>query len=217
MRRCAGKGFSLVEVLTVIAVIAILIGLLVGAGKRIKTQADEKLAGSMIEILVSALEQYYNYHGDFPFDASVGFDRLAFEQVLDPDGPSGPEVASVVELSGTPVASSWSSSVLYYFLSRTAPSRQIIDTLTDSLISGADESGVVLQIEITIGSDAPFKIDLIRFIDPWGNALRYTYISGDNFPVIVSAGADGVFGWDGPDGLPMTADDVVSEDNISSK
>ncbi len=60
------SGFSLVEVLVVIAVLAILAGTLMGFGKRLRQQADEKLCKGTIDILVAAVEQYYDYHSVFP-------------------------------------------------------------------------------------------------------------------------------------------------------
>jgi type II secretory pathway pseudopilin PulG len=190
------------EVLTVIAILAILASILLGVGKRLQAQAEEKLARSMIDILVSALEQYYDYHGEFPFEAGVVYGQADFEDDV-VDTAAGD---TVVLTSGTPDTVSdpgfWSSSALYYFLSRTAPSRQIIETLTDRLISNKDLAGDDLIIEITIGSNPAYPVDLIRFVDPWGNSIRYMYLTGGNFPVIVSAGADGEF---------ATADDIDSK------
>jgi len=38
--------------------------------------------------------------------------------------------------------------------------------------------------------------------DPWGTALDYAYVPGDNYPTLISAGADRVFG---------TADDISNK------
>ena len=197
MRYCARrKGFSLVELLTVIAIVAILAAIVLGVGKRLAGQAQEKLARSTIGILVSALEQYYNYHGAFPFEAGIGYSEADFEN----DAVKTALGETITVTSGIPAPESWSSSALYYFLGRTPVSRQIIETLTDVMISNKDANGADLLIEIPTG-DPP--VDLIRFVDPWGNSLRYTYFSGNNFPVITSAGPDGDF--------------LTSEDNIDSK
>jgi hypothetical protein len=167
-----------------------------GVGKRLAGQAQEKLARSTIGILVSALEQYYNYHGVFPFEAGIGYSEADFEN----DAVKTALGETITVTSGIPAPESWSSSALYYFLDRTPVSRQIIETLTDVMISNKDTNGADLLIEIPTGDP---QIDLIRFIDPWGNSLRYTYLSGDNFPVITSAGPDGDF--------------MTEEDNIDSK
>ena len=201
MRYCAKtKGFSTIEILTAIAIVVVLVSILLGVGKRIQSQAEEKLAKGMIDVLVSGLEQYYDYHGEFPFEAGAGFDQSAFEQSLDPpgdlDGDGNDDDVQIIVLSGLPLVADWSSSSLYYYLSRTPSSSVIIDTLTDGLIDNKDLAGDDLIIEITIGSNLPYEVDLIRFIDPWGNTILYTYVMDDNFPLIVSAGPDGVMGTD---------------------
>ncbi len=172
------RGFSTLEVLTAVAVIAILATILLGVGKRLKTQADEKLAQSTIDIIVAALEQYYDFHSDFPFIAGVDYG-------LDPCELQS-DVGTVT--AGDNESEYASSEALYYFLSRTPKSRRIIETNTDKLITNKDENRTVLMILPLVSSE---PVDLIRFIDPWGKSLRYTYQAGDNFPVIESAGADG--------------------------
>ena len=184
-------GFSTLEVLTAVAVIAILATILVGVGKRLRAQANEKLAQSTIDIIVAALEQYYDFHGDFPFIAGVDYG-------LDPCDLQS-DVGTVT--NGVNKNEYASSEALYYFLSTTPKSRRIIDTITDKLITNKGANGTVLKIEIPSGSGN--KTDLIRFIDPWGKSLRYTYQAGDNFPVIKSAGPDG--------------DITTAADNITSR
>jgi prepilin-type N-terminal cleavage/methylation domain-containing protein len=65
-----------------------------------------------------------------------------------------------------------SSAVLYYRLDRTPGSRQILDKVSDSLIQNNPE----------------------EIYDPWGTVLRYVYFMGDNFPRLISAGPDRIFG-----------------------
>jgi prepilin-type N-terminal cleavage/methylation domain-containing protein len=60
------KGFSTLEVLTAVAIVVILAMILLGVGRRLKTQADEKLAQSTIEILVTAISQYHQFWDEFP-------------------------------------------------------------------------------------------------------------------------------------------------------
>ena len=66
------RAFSLVELLVVVAILGVLAGAILGVGRRIKTQAEEKLARSTISILVSAIEQYHSFWGHFP--AEEGYD-----------------------------------------------------------------------------------------------------------------------------------------------
>jgi len=173
-------GFSTVEILTVVAILAILLSVVMGVSKKMKQQANEQLTASMIEVLVTALEQYYAFWSEFPV-------------IIDNNG-------AMIVLSGIGTVTSEtneekyaSSEVLYYKLSRTPNCKRIINSISDTLISNRDDDGTVLLIAIPPGTPEDEATDLIRFIDPWGNAIRYTYADGDSFPVIESAGTDGDF------------------------
>lgn len=60
------KGFSTIEVLVAVSIVIILATIVLGVGKRLKTQADEKLAKSTIQILVTAIGQYHQFWDEFP-------------------------------------------------------------------------------------------------------------------------------------------------------
>jgi type II secretory pathway pseudopilin PulG len=60
------RAFSTLEVLAAVTVVIILAAILLGVGKRLKTQAEEKLAKSTIQILVTAIGQYYEFWDKFP-------------------------------------------------------------------------------------------------------------------------------------------------------
>lgn len=77
MKRFDGQsGFTLNEILIVVAIIGILVSVLIGAGRRLKTQADEKLCRSTIEVLVGAIEQYYDNRQAYPDPAANLYDQL---------------------------------------------------------------------------------------------------------------------------------------------
>lgn len=67
MRSCVKNwAFSTLEVLVAVAVVIILAMIVLGVGRRLKTQAQEKLARSTIEILVTAITQYHDFWDVFP-------------------------------------------------------------------------------------------------------------------------------------------------------
>jgi len=199
------RAFTAVEVITTVAILAILVGILLGVGKRLVTQAEEKLAQGTIDIIVLALEQYYVSNSNtFPFEADVyiesppsGFDENTLRAVIELDRGAAPNDSTIIGSHDSKYAS---SEALFYFLSKSPNSRRIIDTITDTQITNQGFNGGDLIIEVPTGS---IPIDLVRFIDPWGKPFRYTYTAGDTFPLIESAGADGAF--------------AAAGDNITSK
>lgn len=60
------RGFSTLEVLAAVAIVITLAMIVLGVGKRLKTQADERLARSTIQILVTAIGQYHQFWNEFP-------------------------------------------------------------------------------------------------------------------------------------------------------
>ena len=60
------SGFTLSEVLIVVAIVLILAGALVGFGKRLKQQAQGSLCECTIGVLIAAIEQYHDWHDAFP-------------------------------------------------------------------------------------------------------------------------------------------------------
>lgn len=178
------KGFSTVEIITVVAIISILLTMVIGVGKHITTQGNEELAQSTIGILVTAVEQYYAEEGNFPFVATVGvdFDVAAFGTLLG---------GAIAITAGTHDETDWSSEALYYTLSGSLNSKRIINAITDSMVTTRDSKKVVVKVTVA-PSATPHPMP--RFIDPWGNSFIYRYDLGDSFCSIGSAGRDGVFG-----------------------
>jgi type II secretory pathway pseudopilin PulG len=183
------SAFSLLELLVVMATILLLAGALLGVGKYITTRASADLTESELEVIATALQQYYDDMGDFPPETvtQADFETALMGQTITftsgsgiPDGVDG-----------------WRSAALFYFLDRNPNSRKIIEALTDSLISSKNAAGV--PIKITIGANP--AIDFPRFVDAWGTSIRYEYATGMVFPVLTSAGPDKTFG---------TADDIQS-------
>lgn len=192
-------GFSMIEVLAVIAIITVLAVLVLGLGKRIKVQANEDLCKSEINIIVAAMDQYYNQYGAFPFTTDPSpyaappfvvdaiFEQLDLKVLLDNDFGVLPVTSGI---TGAVEDGYASSEALYYYFDKKCPnSRKLIDKLATMLISSGDSSGQPREYLI----NGTRVLDLVRFVDPWGNSLRYLYSAGDVYPVIESAGADGYF------------------------
>ena len=197
MRRgFAQTGFSLLEMVVVVAVILILAGMLLGVGKYIKIRAEIDLTKSELEVLVTALQQYYDDFTAFPFDTDMNNDGLMNDDYLVTDLEA--DLNGLVS-GGVLEDIDASSAALFYFLDKGPNSRKIVDALSGSLVSNKDASGAAITFTFTATSET---IDLPRFIDVWGNSIRYEYLPDTAFPILTSAG---------PDGAMNTSDDVSSK------
>lgn len=214
------NGVTLVEILTVVVIIAILASIVVGIATRLDNKSKEQLAGNTIAIITDALEQFadyeYSYNNvnysefNFPLDCN-DFTQLGLETTLrDALGAT-----DVLVTSGVHDPNYSGSEALYFFLSRVPACRKTLERIDSSLITNEDEYGNQMIIEID-GRGYPLR----RFVDPWlergkksksGRTLRYDYYdeflfppdpdTRRAFPVITSAGPDGEFD---------TSDDITS-------
>ncbi len=66
------SGFTLVEVLIVIAIIGVLVGLLIPAVNMARRSVQQTAIAFEVEALANAVEQYKNKYGDYPPDGSNG-------------------------------------------------------------------------------------------------------------------------------------------------
>lgn len=162
-RRRYNAGFTLVEMLIVVAVIAILAAMVVGLAGRIDTQSKERALKSTFALLDSALQEYYEFEGSFPSQPEKDFTKAPAH-----------------------------SECLYRALYSIPDSRTILEKVNGSLI----------QNNFNPDANTP------EIYDPWHTndknkrrVLDYIYTPGDNFPLLISTGPDGIFD---------TADDISS-------
>jgi len=208
-------GVTLVEMLIVLAIIALLTSMVIGIAGRISNQSKEQLTRNTFALLNAALEQFRDYEYNYPppysdFDFPLDCNDYLFSNPPNFDLRTtlmNALGAANVLISGThdPVYSG--SEVLYFFLSRIPESRKTLDKIDGSLITNLNDERAKIEISID-GRVYP----LLRIIDPWGKTLRYDYydettLDPDNkrtFPVITSAGPDRDF--------ETTADNLTNRD-----
>jgi len=142
-------GFTLVEMLIVVAVVALLATMVINVAARIDNQSKKKCFECTCSLLECALQEYCAYTSGFPEQPEKDFTNA---------------VAHSEYLCGE--------------LRRIPDSRKVLDKISNSLIE--NKYGA---------ADTPPEI-----YDPWGTALDYRYVSGDNFPQLISAGPDRIFG-----------------------
>jgi prepilin-type N-terminal cleavage/methylation domain-containing protein len=70
--RGRARGFTLVELLTVITIMAILVTLLLGAVQSVRRQVAARATTEMFEALDAALQEYYRDYGSYPWFETSG-------------------------------------------------------------------------------------------------------------------------------------------------
>lgn len=210
-------GFTLVEILVVVAIIAILTAMVIGIAARINTQGKEQLTKNTIALLTAALAQFrdYGYTYSAPYNIPP-YDSLKFP--LDCNKfPQSDLAVALGGLGGTISGGTHDDAeysgceAMYFFLSRVPECRLTLDKIDKKLVTNLGLDGGSMIITTAGGQIYP----LFRVLDPWNKTLRYSYYDNGNegstsepppgspmtFPVITSAGPDKIFG---------TADDIVS-------
>ena len=206
-----GSGFSLMELLVVMAIIAILTAAMVKVADYVRTEAQGKNTKATMQLLVSALQTYEG------FRAGRG-DAEVFP--LEPLGRSFGEVEAALAASGSDpgthddsgslIWDDWSDlsidqqnkrltarasiEVLYWYLEDLPVSRAVLAKLSGTATANDDGDSVTVE-DVTK--------PLIEVNDAWGRPIRYERQGAGNFPALRSAG---------PDGLFDNSDDIVSSD-----
>jgi prepilin-type N-terminal cleavage/methylation domain-containing protein len=212
-RQKTKRCFTLVEMLVVIAIVAILASMVIGIASRIENREKEKHCRSTLALLTTAIAQFHEYgfiYKDSDYAACTcppdcnGFGGIPIRETLgDALG-----VGSERVIFNDPNASYAGNEVMYLLLSMVPTSRETLGKIDKKLIASR---GATITID---GKVYP----LLRIIDPWGTTLRYDYYdeqlpplnqikvdamnkSKKSFPLITSAGPDKKFD---------TADDITS-------
>ena len=173
------SGFTITEVLIVVAILALLVAVLLGVSSFINTQKNTALTENCLDILDTALAEFHDITGHYPVDDWGDKDETG----------SRIDGANLTSPSDDPD----SSELLYLQLNVLPQTRAIIAKLPDQLlVQPVDLSDNLITVELAGQSgDTPY---LRQIVDAWGNALEYTRDLSDPddvFPTIVSGGADG--------------------------
>jgi prepilin-type N-terminal cleavage/methylation domain-containing protein len=240
VKRTAGqRGFTLIELLVVAAIIVVMASALVGVGRRMLTRAQEKLAGSTLEIVVTAIEQYHGELDRFPMEY-LNSQRVSVTSVF----PQGPKVkltdpfglieylnddlglsrripaqtVTIPPTGFTPIECDQIavSECLYYFLYQCPTSRRIVETIADSQKTSLDSDRKPRQAQYeytnSAGQKVKMTITLIRLVDPWGSPFRYEFCRPTaTFPSVPTMSFPRITSA-GPDRKFDTADDLRSDE-----
>ena len=211
-------GFTILEMLVVVAVIVILASMVIALASRFEDRGNERVIKSTFAMLDAALGEFADYGYEykdpnydgliFPLDCN-GFGKDDFQDAVEAALGLG---SGDVVIYGEYHQDYSGSAGLYFFLSQVPDCRKVLDRIDISLVTNEDDNGDKLRI--VVGGDVDGQsYPLNRIIDPWGKTIRYDYYDEDDpspdvedtrtFPLLTSAGPDGEFG---------TLDDIKSNE-----
>ena len=168
-------AFTLVEVLIVVAILALVAAGLVGVSSYLQTQSKTVLTEKCVELLSTAVAEFYDITGHYPIDkwADIGAD--------------GSRIAGATESDGPPN----SDELLYLQLNLLPQTREIISRLPEKLLA-APHDGITVQLAHDLSADTRY---LRSIVDPWhtdNDPRPLNYQRNDpDFPSIWSNGPDG--------------------------
>jgi prepilin-type N-terminal cleavage/methylation domain-containing protein len=221
----ANRGFTLIEMLMVVAIITVMVAMVIGLAKRIDDQGKERLCQDTLNLIGNALEQFrdfgYEYPDNplylpaerqffkglkFPIDCN-SFGQTALQDII--TRVLNVPVPVAISVTATGYLPEYSGSeTMHLFLCEVPDCRTTLDKIDKSLKTDLDNNKVQMTININ-GRIRP----LTRIIDPWEKSLRYDYYdevvlpsfpdedTKKTFPIVTSAGPDGIFD---------TADDIIN-------
>jgi prepilin-type N-terminal cleavage/methylation domain-containing protein len=214
------SGFTLIEMVLVVSIIAILVLMVVGVAKRMDDQGKERLCKNTIALVGNALEQFR----DFGYEYKDGYTGLGLVFPLDCNDFSTDDLrttlgdalypSSVTVL--LPITSGYDpnfsgSAALYFILSQVPDCRTTLDKIDKSLLTTTGTNGIPIYVELIVSGVVTTTYPFTRIIDPWGTTLRYDYYpdaadftgpgqyidyrnsAKKTFPMITSAGPDKKF------------------------
>lgn len=224
--RGAGRpsGFTLVEVLVVIAIVVVLAGMILGVASGVRRRAEVARTQGELTSLAQSLEQYRAAYGDYPWVATHAVDgaaalsnsQLVFQALLGHRSPIGDKVlrGGALQVRDDPLASLSAEQ-----------RRRFVDASGFSVGLDGEVTDPQYEPVLTAAGAGFFRQS---FFDPWGQPYVYVY-RAEAAPaawqapgyVLFSVGPDGLAGTVGgaapvgPDGRLATGDpDDAAADNV---
>ena len=202
LNRQAGKrAFTLIELLTVIGIIAILAAITFGVIKGVNERAAIGQAKTEMAVLAQALEAYKLQYGDYPRTG----------------------LGAVVPSTSTALAATHTQALLFNALvGKLGPKLSNATEITASAINGKKFVELSkLSLETTNLPDTTSTTAVLNcFLDPWGRRYMYYYDStsaGWRLPsyILFSVGPDATF--TAPSATDAKYSDINNTDSIYAK
>jgi general secretion pathway protein G len=148
------KGFTLVELLIVMAVIAILIGIAVPSFRGMQQEANKTKSEGDLRTLKVAIESYYKNHGMYPSATNYQLTLLSSSpkmleaQLYDPFGPDSTSayVYSLGSNGGDPVTPAEAKYYVLYSVGMLGAGTVQVNNTTGRITEGTGEAGGAIWI-----------------------------------------------------------------------
>jgi prepilin-type N-terminal cleavage/methylation domain-containing protein len=172
--RQSKRGFTLIEMLVVIAVIGILVGLLLPILAKVKINGKETATRSFMSAIQTAAGLYEFDWGQYPNDG------------LNPSPPS-PAVALLARKPGNAAAPGTyrilGSKALYYFLCTPFKSVPAAVTVGRGEVWATKDMGIYLDCPVARTKKATPTADATEIVDIWNNPYQYDSLRDDSYLV----------------------------------
>lgn len=149
-RRLGGGGFTLLELLAVIAIIAVLTSVVIGVGRRASESGKIARAKAELAVLSAALESYKRQYGDYPQTGAVAVNALTATPAAD-DGPG----------------------ILFNALAGKRGPRAALTAIDGPMF--AEFAKLSLQSSTSLPTPGNTTQLANAFLDPWGHRYLYFY------------------------------------------
>lgn len=199
VRVCApGKGFTLVEMLAVIAILAIIVTLVVAVAKYIAEVGARKQTETTQTLILQSIKAYYDACDAYPPDK----DPIVYSDSRTYWGSPEPPISSnnQIDTNSTYLCGD-GIRVLYMYLTGMHYVGIKADGIWDQ---GSTPASQDLSSQLCVQKAKPYLEKLPNaawskndhgFRDGWGTLMRYRLVGGDK-PTLISAGSDTMFTFD---------------------
>jgi prepilin-type N-terminal cleavage/methylation domain-containing protein len=203
---CRSHAFTLLELLTVIAILAILGGIGLGVIRSTKQRANISRAKAELSLLVQALEDYKRHYGDYP---QTGPSAANSQRVT---GTAGPGVnAAQARLFNALIGVYGPTN---FNVAQNGPLFVDVTKLTLEIpfsTTAAPTSNLPTTFAIASGTPPAKRPTSNAFVDPWGNRYMYSYktTSLPGRPPVAWNAPSFILYSTGPDGASTTLPSAV--------
>jgi prepilin-type N-terminal cleavage/methylation domain-containing protein len=167
------RGLTLVELLAVMAILAILVGLIVGVGRYIHERTGREKTANVMAVIKAAVDSYYDVYNDYPPDTEGA--KWAYHPNDAYSDDAGIHLLYMY-LTGQ-----------HYDDSTYTVTSTFKDLSNDGAVKVAMDKISKLPTDTMSPTDHSFR-------DGFGRPMRYRISGGiGGKPLLTSAGADGIF------------------------